>query len=437
MAHAADIADRLPPLYTDGGLLRDVLASGPGLALEIVDEDLVEIRRAHAFDTALELAEAAALGAVLDVAPEPWQDLGAYRAWVHALRDAMLLHGAVGRRALQVFVESYAARYVPSSGARALMLDTPAAEEDWRPADTEVARHSRAAFAENPRALRAQRAPRAAGVEPLDRVTVVNGGLDPVSAGLLLVGVAGGPEHVPVVVNVTTGRAVAFLGSLAPGERLRVEAGGRDEGAGVTAEIEGRDVTHLLRTLHGVVPGVAWDATAIDETPTALSLDPGANVVWYLPVAHYGLPGLDRVLLALASLDMRQGRWDETAFDRALFHQDAAAVLTVEWAERQPATVDVTLPGGALLAPRGATEEAVADREELERALDLGVDRLSAAGVRTTVRMAAFAETQGHDDRLAGRLPRFVRERGPTGADRMPDAGGLFEVTSYGDSTYR
>jgi hypothetical protein len=442
MTHARTIAERLPPLYTDGDLLHTVLAAGPGLAMEIVDEDLIEIRRAHAFDTALELGEAAALAALLDISPEPWQDLGAFRAWVHSLRDAMLAHGAVGRRALQVFVEAYAARYVPSSGATALMVDTPSAEEDWLldpDADgvTEIARASRATFVENPRALRAQRAPRPGGVEPLDRITVVNGGLDPVSAGVLLVGVAGGPEHVPVVVNVTTGRAVAFLGSLPQGERLRIEAAGPDTGAAATATLEGRDVTHLLRTVSGVVPGVPWDAGQVDPTPVALTLARGANTVWYLPVAHYGAPGLDRVLLALASLDLRQGRFDEAGFDRALYHQDAAATLTVEWAETQPATVAVSLPGGALLAPAGTTEEAVVDREELERALDLGVDRLSALGVRTTVRMAAFREAQGNDDRLNGWVPRTVRERGPTGADRLPDAGGLFEVTSYDDSTYR
>ncbi|HEX8001080.1 MAG TPA: hypothetical protein VF519_00125 [Mycobacteriales bacterium] len=438
MTHARAIADRLPPLYAAGELLHDVVHSGPGLAMEVVDEDLVEVRRAHAFDTALELAEAAGLAALLDVLPEPWQDLAQFRAWVHALRAAVLEHGAVAVRALQVFVETYAARYVAASGAERLALALPRGPEDWLTdpwADgvSEVERASRPAFLENPFAHRTQRAPRAGGVEPLDRMTVVNGGLDPVPAGLLLVGVPGGPEHVPVVVNVTTGQAVVFLGSLRPGERLRVECAGD----AVTAEVEGADVTHLLRSVRGVVPGVPWDAADVDATPRPLTLDRGANVLWYLPVAHYDSPGLDRVLLALASLDLRQGRWDEARLDKALFHQEPAAILSVAWTETLPATVVVTLPGGALLARRGTTDEALADRGELERALDLGVDRLSAAGVRTSVRMAPFAETQAQEDRLNGWLPRTVRERGPTGADTLPDAGGLFEVTTYEGSTYR
>jgi hypothetical protein len=34
-------------------------------------------------------------------------------------------------------------------------------------------------------------------------------------------------------------------------------------------------------------------------------------------------------------------------------------------------------------------------------------------------------------------LPLVVREPGPTGADRLPDAGGLWEVTDFDESTFR
>jgi hypothetical protein len=33
-------------------------------------------------------------------------------------------------------------------------------------------------------------------------------------------------------------------------------------------------------------------------------------------------------------------------------------------------------------------------------------------------------------------VPRF-HEVGPTGADALPDAGGVFEVTPFNDSTFR
>jgi hypothetical protein len=48
-----------------------------------------------------------------------------------------------------------------------------------------------------------------------------------------------------------------------------------------------------------------------------------------------------------------------------------------------------------------------------------------------------FREAQGQRDRLTAVLPMTFTERGPVGADHLPDAGGLFEVTSYNDSTYR
>src|ERR1044071_5189613 len=95
---------RLPQLYRDGELVRDTLEL-PALQIEIFDQYAREVQRAHWFDTTLELEEAARLAALLDIAPEPWQTLGTFRAWVRALRDARLLYGAVTPRALQTFVE--------------------------------------------------------------------------------------------------------------------------------------------------------------------------------------------------------------------------------------------------------------------------------------------------------------------------------------------
>ena len=80
MAHAPSITARLPGLYAQGELLRQVV-DHPALAMEILDEDLLEVRRAHWFESALELDEAARLAAVLDISPEPWQDLAMFRSW--------------------------------------------------------------------------------------------------------------------------------------------------------------------------------------------------------------------------------------------------------------------------------------------------------------------------------------------------------------------
>jgi hypothetical protein len=34
-------------------------------------------------------------------------------------------------------------------------------------------------------------------------------------------------------------------------------------------------------------------------------------------------------------------------------------------------------------------------------------------------------------------LPLVIKEHGSTGADSMPETGGLFDVTSFSDSTFR
>src|SRR3954471_18404197 len=119
MAHLDDMIDRLPTLYRDGQLLRGVMGA-PAVQVEVVDELLLEIQRAHWFDTTLELDEAARLAAVLDIAPEPWQVLNTFCGWVRALRDSMLREGAVTRRALQLFVAEYAEAFQEATGVQAV-----------------------------------------------------------------------------------------------------------------------------------------------------------------------------------------------------------------------------------------------------------------------------------------------------------------------------
>jgi hypothetical protein len=431
------MAGRLPLLYQQGELVGQLLGA-PGLALEILDEDLVEVQRAHWFDAALELEEAGRLAAVLDLVPEPWQRLAEFRAWVHALLAAQLEHGSVTARALQVFVEEYTGRFARAVEVPRLLVEAPDGAGSWRTgapgSPGEV--NSRAAFLEFPPRRRAERFPATGGVEPLERFGVQQRGLDPTTAGFLLTGLAGGPEHVPVIASLTTGRALAFLGSIPPGQRLWLRPESEQPGAGVRAELEGVDVSEQLRSVARVVPGTSWTAGDLDAAPVALTLERGANDLWYLPVAHLDAPGLDRVLLALASLDLRQGRFDHTAFDRSLFAQPAAVALVVTWVERQPATVELRLPAGAMLSRPSDLDDALAARASLGDGLERGVDRLAAAGVATRVVLGELRETQGQMDRLAARLPLVQREVGPTGADRLPDAGGVLEVTTFDDSTY-
>jgi hypothetical protein len=426
MARIDDMAARLPQLYRDGELVRGMLGV-PAVQLEILDEEMREVRIAHWFATARTLDEVAKLAAILDFVPEPWQDLELFRSWVETTRDAILRDGSVTPAALQRFLEDYLTRFEAATGTTMV-----ARIDAWEPSPS----NNRAAFVETPQRRRTARPPPAdgafGGIEPLAQFSIDQKGLDETVASFLLTGLPSGPEAVPVIVNLTTAQALVFLGSLPVGQLLAIRAAA--DGT-VTARLEGIDVTDRLRSVEGVIPGTPW--TAELAPARAIKLSRGQNDLWFLPVAHYDLPGLDRFLLALPDLNLKQGRFDSTDFDKALFAQDAAMGLRMTWLETAPATFDVTLPAGAMLSRTGNLNRAQTDRETVQAALDEGVGRLKAAGVASSVRLVPFSEIQLQTDRLTGVLPIRVREVGPTGADRLPDAGGVFEVTPFDSSTFR
>ncbi len=422
-ARAAAMAERLPVLYRGGDLvtgLLDVLA----VQLEVVEEEARRVQRRHWFDTAPDLDDAAALGALLDIGPEPWQSLGEYRAWFHALRTARVRHGAVTGPALRGFVRDYVEAFEATDD-----LDVVPAFDAW---STEPVRRGHA-FVENPREGHTASFGELGGPSPLHRATITNAGLAPSPLSLLLTGLAAGPEYVPVVADLRAGRAVAFLGAVGPGQRLWVDATDGD----LVADLEGEDVTDRLRTITRLEPGRPWATSDVEVPATPLALAPGDTDLWFLPVAHFDEPGLDRVLLALADLDLRQGRWDETTFDHSLFFQDPAVVVSLLWHETRPASVQVDLDAGVLVSPAGRLDDALDDRDQLAQSLDQGVSSLAAAGVATDVRLRPLVASQRQRDRLRLVLPRTVDEVGTVGVDRMPDAGGLFGVTDFNDSTFR
>lgn len=424
MPHGVSMADRLPQLYRDGELVRALCALA-GLQLELLDEEAIRVQRAHWFDSTLEEDEAARLAAVLDVAPEDWQGLDVFRAWTHALRNARLETGAVTREALEGFVREYATLYQQAVGEVAL----PPLER-WDDAPSTV----RPAFVENPPRWREAREPAVGGLEPLSQFSIVQRGLDDTKLGLLLVGLPDAPEAAPMVANLSTGEALVLLGTLGPGERLwlRPTADGAVEG-----RLEGRDVTAQLRSIERLAPGTPWEESQVHAPARALTLKRGRNDLWFLPVAHFDVLGLDRFLLALADLTLQEGRFDRTPFDRSLFYLEPAISLRAGWVETEPASFALELPAGTLLHRAGAGAEALAGRDRLGSSLDGGVQTLRAAGVRGAVHLRPFAEVQRQLDLLTAHTPLTFREIGPTGADRVPDAGGLFGVTSYDDSTYR
>jgi hypothetical protein len=424
MAHADAMSDRLPQLYRDGELVRGLLAVA-ALQLEVLDEDAVEVQRAHWFDATFELDEAARLAALLDVPPESWQSLEIFRAWTHSLRDARLQTGAVTREAIEGFVREYATLFQQAVDETALPpLDS------WEDAPSA----SRPAFVENPSRWKEAREPEVGGLEPLSQFSIVQRGLDETRVGFLLVGLPSAPESAPLVANLTTGEALVLLGTVGPGQRLWLRPTGE---GGVEAQLEGQDVSDRLRSIENLLPGTPWEDAQVHSPARAITLARGRNDFWFLPVAHYDVLGLDRFLLALASLDLHEARYDRTAFDRSIFYLDPAISLRAAWVETEPASFEVDLPAGTLLNAAGVGTAAQAARDELGSSLQAGVQSLRAAGVRAEVRMRPFAETQRQTDFLLATSPLFQSEIGPTGADALPDAGGLFDVTSYENSTFR
>ena len=413
MKRVDDMAGRLPQLYREGEMVRQFLDQ-PAVQIEIVDEYAARVQRAHWVNETLELEEAAGLAALLDFTPDGWQTLDLFRTWVHSQRDATLINGAVTVAGINRFLSEYKTGF---EGATDISFERRAAD-----------------LVEYPKRRRYAAAPAVGGLVPLSRFSVDMKGLDETVVSILLTGLSGGPESVPVVVNLTTGEGLVFLGNVAPGQRLWLQA---REDRSVAAHLERADATAQLRSLTGLVPGTVWSSSQVQNPPRALRLARGVNDLWFLTVAHFDAFGLDRFLLGLADLALRQGRWEETAFDHALFYQDPGVQLRMTWIETEPASIQARLPLGLALRRATAPGRAEHDRDQFAASVAQGVTRLKAAGVRSEVLAVAFTETQPTNDFLTHTQPVTVREVGATGGERMPDKGGVFGVTGFGDSTYR
>jgi len=420
VTRAADIAKRLPFLYRDGPEVRRLLAVF-GLQLSMGEEAMREVQRAHFFDRALSLDEAAALAALLDIRPEEWQGVREYRAYVHGLLDAILQAGAVTRRGIGLFTRRYVTGFQQSQSVRIVA----------RPADlAEAPDPQRLALVENPLVPRYHAEPQ--GLEPLARMALENRGLDQASAALVITALAdGGPVYAPTLANITTGQALIWRGVVPPGQRLWLEPSGD---GGVRALLEGADVTADLVGVESLEPGDAGSLVATPPRP--LELQRGVNDLWFQPLAHYDVPGLDAVMLALPDLTLKLGHWDKTSFDRTLFYMDPVGRIQFAWTEAAPATMMLVVPAGQIAHPTDGIEPAVEAVALLHDGLSRGLDRLAAAGIRTSVTLNRNRERQSARDRLALVLPLRVSERGSTGADKMPDGDGRFGVSDFDGSVF-
>jgi hypothetical protein len=428
MQRVDSMARRLPQLYRDGELLRGSRSAGgvlevPAVQLEVLDEEMRRVQRTHWLDATFELEHAAALAAVLDFVPEPWQNLETFRAWVHAIRDAMLREGGVTVPAIRSFVSRYGAAFEAAEG-----IDTNPPLESWSSgSDGEGLR-----IEENPPLRRFARFPAAGALEPLQQFTIQNRGVDESPASFLMTGTTRGRESAPVIVNVTTGQAIAYLGVVPEGKRLWIRCSGEE----VRASLEIDDVTANVRSVEGVVPGTPWTGAQVSKPAKPLQFRRGLNELWFFPLAFFDVLGLDRFLFSMPDLAMAQGRFDSGRFGKALFFQEPLMSLHVSWVERQPAAFTVHLPSKIVVSKR-PLDEAMASRELLASSIGLGVDKLRGAGIRSRVELEPFAEEQRHRDTLRAVMPITFHEGGPVGAEGLIERGGSFEITGFDDSTFR
>lgn len=413
MKRARDMTSRLPLLYREGELVQGVLEQ-PGQQIEIVGEEALDVQRAHFFDDALDFDDAAKLAAILNFEPEQWQTLGLFRAFVRAQRDAVLQGGAITVQGIRSFVERFQQDFQAATGVR---FPGP-----------------KATLAEFPLRRQFGHPPVTNDIEPLGRYTVANKGLDETHVSFLLTGAEDAPESQPLIANLTTGEAILFHGNIGAGQRLWLRAG---EDGTMSAQLEEKDVTDKLVSITNLTPGEPWEPPQIQKPARAITLARGENTLWFLPVAHFDESGLDRFLLALADLVLAQGRWDEARLDHTLFYQDIAMTMKASWVELEPASFEVLVPAQVVDRRETAAGTAEEAREQFAAALDKGVKKLKAAGVRGDVRPLEFSEIQRTSEFITAVLPLRLKEQGATGADRMPDKGGLFGITPFGNSTFR
>jgi len=410
------MARRLPQLYRDGELLRGTRRDGgflevPALQLESLAEEAREVQRMHWFEMTYELEHAARLAALLDFTPEPWQNLDTFRAWVHALRDAMLEKGGVTVEAIEWFVAEYVTAMHAATGIDALSES--------------------ATLIENPRRRHYARIPELGALSPLQQFTITNQGTGPVPLSLLLTATGIDREQTPLIVNLTTREALLFEDEIPHGKRLWIRARGEE----VHASLEGEDVTAKLRSITELVPGTPWNASQVGAAKP-LTLVADVNQFWFFPVALYDVTGLDRALMTMPDLSVSEGAFDGSNFNHSIFWQPPALVLWASWEEEEPAAFEVHMPAARMLTKKPAAE-AVPEREVLGSSTGRGVQLLRAAGVRSGVVLDAFAERQGQLDTLRMVMPIELREMGSSGADALVSHGAVFGSTSFDDSTFR
>jgi hypothetical protein len=445
MNHLARIQEHLPSPYTlasDAVLTQflDVVA----LELEAFQEDLDRMRKTHWIHFAFRLADAEKLAALVGVKRLPWETLQTFRARLLPLVKARL-NGALGPLEIKRFVYDYlrgtesALSDVDSQlvtllvpGLRRVPFEQSFSPLPKRPLFRPLE------LRENPKRRRTSGhlAARSGRVPYLFRWEESNKGLMETVATFAISGWWGGKTAVPVLVNLTTGDLLGYVERVPFGQTLLIRpAEGTEQLA--RASLNDADVTDRLFSMRGFALGVPFAKKDLDESPRLPRLARGSNEWIFLSIGLYDIKGLNHFFFSLAGQDLREGVFDQTFFDSALFPSGIVTRLEMEWEETEPASFEVRVPRFLVAEPAMVEPgEELRPYEQIAEGLEESIRQLHAAGVRAEVQFIPSVET--HPQKVGVTLPWKVidRQKGSAGESDALSMGGRFGETSLGDSRY-
>ena len=439
------ILDVLPPTYAvDEASVLHQLLDAVALQADAAAEDMDRMRRTHWFDLVYRLADLERLAALVGMRRRSWETLPLFRARVRALVDARL-DGSVGPGAISTYVyETLRGIETGLPGTLVPGLSTRDRAAAFRP-DPDHPQWTPLRLQENPPRLARSAALAARGgrVPYLYRWTDTNHGTADAPATVSLVGRAGGRTAVPVLANLTTGHALGYAGVLRVGQRLTVEPAPDAGPAGRTARAaldEDRDVTGRVFSLPSFALGTPFSPADADPAGPLLPVQARGENRWvYVSAALYEVAGLDATYLQIADEPLREGVFDASAFDQAVFPSGTAATLGLEWTEREPAAFQVVVPRGLVALPAVPPDQPGGPADlpaEIAEALGADLGELHAAGVRAGLVLRPFTERQPLRTRV--RLPwlRLPRERGPAGERVRVGVGARFGGSTFGGGRF-
>jgi hypothetical protein len=430
------LLEALPPPYAVAAdsVVYQVL-NAFALEMEAFAEDLDRVRQSHWIDTAYRLADLEKLAALVDVERMPWESPRLFKGRVISLVRARLA-GAVGRSDLEQFVYEYLRAAELAAGATLVpglsSLDQTGAFAV--PADRPLYRPL--CLIENPLRQRRSAGLLLAGhrVRHLSRWTEANRGLEPAAPTFFLTGLPGHKTACPVLCCVTSGDLLGYAGVVPAGRTLRIEAG---DGPLARASIDGHDVSARLYSVSGFQLGKPFSRDEMHR-PAALPILPRGPSEWrYFSIGLFDLRALDTFYFAVPDETTRQGAFDESGFDQALFSTEPAAQLEMTWQEVEPASFEVQIP--RYLVIEGDNPAAEGDPSLPDAVLGAiadGVGALHAAGVRAVVKAVPFVETMPMSDRVQPSWLQIDPERGSAGTRDRLRIGASFGQGQLGGSLF-